>query len=120
MDEQLPAGAPGKLNPDLMNSKRFLIATLLYVLRPRTMGELFKALGLTWGSLDSNVRRLRERGYVRTRRVLTLGGPRTLVELTEEGIREYESLVEELRRLLRAVERTALPRADANISRRPM
>ncbi len=107
MGERPPASALERLNPDLMNPKRFLIATLLYVLGPRTMGELFKALGLTWGDLDSNIRRLRERGYVRTKKVLTLRGPRTLVELTEEGIREYERLVEELRELLEAVRRSA-------------
>ena len=102
MTEQLPS-----LDRELMNSKRFLIATLLYVLGPKTMGELAKALNLTWGDLDSNVRRLREKGYVKTLKVPTLKGPRTLVVLTERGVEEYEKLVKQLRTLLAQVEKVS-------------
>ncbi len=94
-----------ELDPELMNPKRFLIATLLYVLGPRTMGDLVKSLGLTWGDLDSHVRRLREKGYVEVRKALTLRGPRTVVKLTGRGVEEYERLAERLRRLLSAAQR---------------
>ncbi|RLF04434.1 MAG: transcriptional regulator [Thermoprotei archaeon] len=93
-----------RLDPFLMNYKRFMIMTLLYALGSMTMSELRRALGLSWGDLDSKVRSLEERGYVTTRKVLTLSGPRTLVELTEEGLKEYEQLSRELRRLLEALE----------------
>ena len=85
-----------RLDPFLMNYKRFMIMTLLYALGPRTVGELKRALGLSWGDIDSKLRSLEERGYVITRKILTLSGPRTLVELTEEGVREYERLSREL------------------------
>ncbi len=95
------------LDPDLMNPKRFLIATLLYVMGPRTMADLVRALGLTWGDLDSNLRRLRDRGFVELRKVLTLKGPRTVAVLTEKGLEEYERLVESLRKLLSSLSSSA-------------
>ncbi len=102
MTERLPS-----LDRELMNPKRFLIATLLYALGPKTMGDLAKALNLTWGDLDSNVRRLREKGYVKTLKVPTLKGPRTVVALTEKGVEEYEKLVKQLRTLLAQVEKAS-------------
>lgn len=53
-----------------MSPKRFLIATTLYLFGPRTEAELIKCLNLSWGDLDSNLRRLRERGYVSEKKVL--------------------------------------------------
>ncbi len=91
------------LRSELLNPKRFMIATVLYALGPKTMGDLVRILGLSWGDLDSNVRRLRELGYIRTRKVITLRGPRTLVELTEKGVEEYERLADKLRQLISIV-----------------
>ena len=93
-EEKLPT--PRELDPELMNPKRFSIVTYLYVFGPRTMSELVRALKLTWGDLDSNIRRLREKGYVSTRRQLTLRGPRVFVELTDKGRRAYEELARRL------------------------
>ncbi len=90
----------GKLNPELMNAKRFLIVTTLYLFGPRTEAELAKALNLSWGDLDSHLRRLRGKGYIVERKVFTPLGPRTEVKLTEAGLREYVKLVEELRRVV--------------------
>lgn len=92
---------------DLLNPKRFMIMTLLYTLGPMSQRELRRALGLTWGDLDSNVRRLAEKGYVRLWRGLG-SGPRVLevkVALTELGEAEYEKLVARLRALLESVEK---------------
>ncbi len=92
---------PRELDPELMNPKRFSIVTYLYVFGPKTMAELVRALGLTWGDLDSNIRRLKEKGYVLTRRQLTLRGPRVFVELTEKGRRAYEDLAYKLNKITR-------------------
>ena len=92
---------------DLLNPKRFAIMTLLYALGPMSLRELRRALGVTWGDLDSNVRRLAEKGYVRLWRGLS-SGPRVLevkVALTELGEAEYEKLVARLRALLESVEK---------------
>jgi len=93
-----------RLDSFLMNSKRFMIVTILYALGPQTMGELRSMLGLTWGDIDSKLRSLEERGYVRMRKIFTLAGPRTLIELTERGAREYEELCEKLRSILESAD----------------
>ncbi len=92
---------------DLLNPKRFMIMTLLYALGPMSLRELRRALGLTWGDLDSNVRRLAEKGYVKLWRGLG-SGPRVLevkIALTERGEAEYEKLAARLRELLDSVDR---------------
>ncbi|RLE49697.1 MAG: hypothetical protein DRJ31_04100 [Candidatus Methanomethylicota archaeon] len=89
-----------RLNPELMNAKRFLIATTLYLFGPKTEAELVKALSISWGDLDSNLRRLREKGYVEEKKVFTSLGPRTVVKLTDRGVQEYAKLVEELKKVL--------------------
>ena len=94
-----------RLNPELANPSRFLIMTYLYLFGPKTVSDIAKALGLTYGSLDSNLRRLQEKGYVEIKKVLTLRGPRTLVKLTEKGVKEYRELVRRLRALLETIER---------------
>jgi len=90
---------------DLLNPKRFMIMTLLYTLGPMSLRELRRALGLTWGDLDSNVRRLAGKGYVKLWRGLG-SGPRVLevkIALTERGEAEYEKLAARLRELLYSV-----------------
>jgi len=92
---------------DLLNPKRFAIMTLLYALGPMSLRELRRALGVTWGDLDSNVRRLAEKGYVKLWKGLG-SGPRVLevkIGLTELGEAEYEKLIAVLRELLDSLER---------------
>jgi len=92
---------------DLMNPKRFMIVTLLYTLGPMSVRELRRTLGVTWGDLDSNVRRLVEKGYVKLWKGLG-SGPRVLevkIGLTELGEAEYEKLIAVLRELLDSLER---------------
>lgn len=94
-----------EVDSDLLNPKRFAIVSLLYALGPMSLRELRKALGITWGDLDSNVRRLTEKGYVRLWRGPG-AGPRILelkAELTESGIREYEKLAQQLSAVIRRV-----------------
>jgi DNA-binding MarR family transcriptional regulator len=101
------AGLLKEVDRDLLNPKRFMIVTLLYALGPMSLRELRRALGLTWGDLDSNVRRLAEKGYVKLWRGLG-SGPRVLevkIGLTELGEAEYEKLVARLRKLLESVEK---------------
>ena len=85
----------------LFSPKRFEIATVLLALGPMTMAELRRATGLTWGDLDSNLRYLEREGLVRTRKVVTRGGPRTLVSLTREGEEAYRELAGYLEERLR-------------------
>lgn len=96
------------VDSDLLNPKRFAIVSLLYAIGPMSLRDLRRALGITWGDLDNNVRRLHEKGYLRLWRGLG-SGPRVLeakAELTEAGVGEYEKLVEQLGRILRKVSGT--------------
>ncbi len=101
MTEKLPR--PSELDPVLMNPKRFLITALLYMLGPRTMGFIQKSLGLSWGDLYSHLKALEEAGYVRLCKVITVQGPRTLVELTEREAEAYEKLAHTLMRVLQSL-----------------
>ena len=86
-----------KFNSVLMNPKRFMIATLLYIFGSKSVGEIAKALNLTLGDVDSHLRRMKKEGYVELRRTLTLKGPRVLAKLTAKGVEEYERLVDDLK-----------------------
>lgn len=87
----------------LFNAKRFTITTVLYIRRPQTMAQLRKATGLSWGDLDSNIRYLEKKRLVKSRKVVTKEGPRTLVELTENGEKAYVSLVSKLTQTIREI-----------------
>ena len=76
----------------LFNPKRFAIATVLYLRGTQTMAELKKAVGLTWGDLDSNLRYPRKQ-LVEIQRTITRAGPRTIIKLTRKGEASYKSLV---------------------------
>ncbi len=92
-----------KLDSVLMNPKRFMIATLLYVLGPKSVGDIAKSLNLSLGDVDNHLRRMKREGYVELRKTLTLKGPRVFAKLTAKGIEEYEKLVDDLRGLLSGV-----------------
>jgi len=97
-----------------MNARRFVIATLLYSLGPMTVSEIARAAGLSLGDVDTHLRRLRERGYVRVYKAFTARGPRTVAELTEEGARRYLELLRSLRALAERLQQEApLPSGQA-------
>jgi len=98
------SGLP-ELDEELMNAKRFAIATLLYSLGPLTVSEIAKIAGLSIGDADTHLRRLREKGYVRVYKAFTDWGPRTVVELTDEGARRYRELLAKLRSLADRLEK---------------
>jgi len=85
-----------ELDPVLMNPKRFLIATLLYMLGPRQMAFLQKALKLKWGDLYTHLNKLEKEGYIKIIKLITAKGPITLVKLTEKGSLSYEKLLDNI------------------------
>jgi len=92
-----------KLNKTLMNPKRFLIVTFLYTFGPKSMAEVQKAVGITWGDLSTHVRKLEEEGYIETKKVITRRRNKIYLFLTEKGIREYSQLVNILKMLIEKV-----------------
>ncbi len=104
MAEDLPT--PGVLDKVLVNPKRFMIATILYLRGPTTMAELQRMLGLSWGDLDSQLRALKANGYISTRKIITRSGPRTLAELTPKGRASYENLLDTLDKIIDVAKRS--------------
>lgn len=89
-----------ELDEDVVNPKRFAIITLLLLFKRMTEGDLAKAVGISWGSLSSHLRRLEERGYIRRKRAITAKGIRTIVEITDAGDKRYREEAEKLKNLL--------------------
>ena len=94
-----------ELDPVLMHPKRFLIVSLLYMLGPQAMSFIQKTLKIEWGPLYTHLRRLEEEGYIRSRKVITPWGPRTIIELTDKGSKAYHELVEKLNKIASASRR---------------
>lgn len=96
---------PEDLDPVLMNPKRFLIASILYMLGPRTMGFIRKTVKIPWGPLYTHLKKMEEHNYIKIRKVVTPLGPRTVVELTDKGLKAYEKLLTELRKVVLGTEK---------------
>ena len=91
----------------LLNPKRFMIATILYLRGPSTMSDLQRILDMSWGDLDSSIRRMKKEGYVESKKVITPLGPRTLVRLTRQGYERYRRLLDILEGIISGVKREA-------------
>ncbi len=90
------------LQDPLRNSVRVLILLSLGINRQLGFPELLELTGTSKGSLSHHLEQLAAAGYVETRMVFTLGGPRIRVEITARGREVYESLTGALARLGRA------------------
>lgn len=89
-----------ELDEDIVNAKRLLIMTTLFIFREVTEGELAKATGLSWGSLSTHLNRLESKGYVERKKKITSKGIRTVVKITEKGYEKYMEEVKKLNKLL--------------------
>lgn len=82
---------------------RFTICFLLYLHRRIGFAELQRLLDLTPGNLDSHLKKLNEAGYVEVRKVFTLRGLRTAVQITPTGSRAFREYAVKLREMLEKV-----------------
>ncbi len=94
-------GQSRNLDKILLNPKRFMIATILYIRGPSIMSELQRILDISWGDLDSSIRKMKDEGYVEMRKIITPLGPRTQIRLTPLGYRRYEALLEALEEIIK-------------------
>ena len=86
----------------LRNSIRVLILISLGMNRALAFSDLLELTGTSKGSLGHHLEQLESAGFVRTRMVFTLGGPRVRVEITPQGLAKYDELARELARLVAA------------------
>ena len=94
-----------EIDPVLFNVKRLLIISLLVALGPLTQGDLQKKCQLTWGALTAHLKQLQNAQYIKQRHVITLKGPRALVDITENGIQVYYHTLDKLKEFVGKMER---------------
>lgn len=86
-------------NEVFSNSARLGILISLYILGKLTFSDLQKSTGLPKSSLFLHLKILEEYKLVKIKRILTLSGPRTIIEITEKGlniVKEYANLIKDL------------------------
>ncbi len=83
----------------LSHPTRLALMTLLVARHSLEYNEAVKALGVTPCSLWGHVKMLEKRGLLETRYRLTRNGPRLVLQVTDEGIRETIEVLRLLRRL---------------------
>lgn len=86
-------------DPSLKSSARILILFSLALNTKLGFGDLLSLTGSGKGSLSNHLEKLEASGYVTTRSVMTFGGPRVEVRLTEKGKAVYKNLVKTLGKL---------------------
>ncbi|WP_457548441.1 transcriptional regulator [Archaeoglobus sp.] len=96
-----------KFDDVVFHPKRFAILTVLFLFKEMTEGELAKAVGISWGSLSTHLKRLEEEGYIERRKAITIRGVRTVVKITKFGYSKYREEVEKLRSVLENLNRNA-------------
>ncbi|MFX0185207.1 MAG: transcriptional regulator [Candidatus Hodarchaeota archaeon] len=93
------------IDPVLFNAKRLLIISLLVALGPLTQGDLQKKCQLTWGALTAHLKQLQKAQYIEQRHVITLKGPRALVDITQNGIQVYHNTLAQLKAFVSKLEK---------------
>ncbi len=87
------------LQESLRHSVRVLILISLGINRHLSFSELLELTATSKGSLSHHLEQLASAGFVETRMVFTLGGPRVRVEITAKGLGVYEELTRALGQL---------------------
>jgi len=80
----------------LKNSVRVLILMSLGMNRHLGFTDLLELTSVSKGSLSHHLDQLAAAGYVRSRMVFTLAGPRLRVEITAQGLEVFERLTQSL------------------------
>jgi DNA-binding MarR family transcriptional regulator len=93
-----------EIDPILFHPKRLLIMSLLIAIGPMTQGELLKKCQLTWGAITAHIKQLEKVEYINQKHILTLKGPRVLVDVTRRGLSVYNETLVQLKQFVRVVE----------------
>jgi DNA-binding MarR family transcriptional regulator len=80
----------------LKSSTRILILILLAMNKKLSSVKLRDLIGVGKGSLENHLEKLEAAGYVKVRNVLSWGGTRQIVEVTEKGLADCRSLLHKI------------------------
>jgi DNA-binding MarR family transcriptional regulator len=86
-------------DPSLKSSTRVLILFSLALNQKLGFMDLLNLTGTGKGSLSNHLEKLEASGYIRTKSVMTFGGPRIVAEITEKGLESYKDLLGSLKKL---------------------
>lgn len=82
--------------PCFKSSTRILILILLAMNKKLSAVKLRELIGLGKGSLENHLEKLEVAGCVKVRNVLSWGGARQIVEITDKGLAECRSLLQKI------------------------
>ncbi len=88
-------------DPSLRSSTRILILISLALNQKMSFVDLHNSIGIGKGSLSHHLEKMESAGYVVTRTKATFNGDRTVVEITDKGMKAYDSMLEALSSLKR-------------------
>lgn len=80
---------PLEINVFLHNSIRLQIIAQLYSVKRLDMKYLRDFLNLSWGNLSFHITKLEEKGYVTIKKDYIGKIPYTLIQITEEGRKQF-------------------------------
>ena len=80
-------------DPALKSSTRILILISLALNKKLRFVDLMLLTGMGKGSLSNHLDKLEDAGYVQKKSIMTIRGPRIVVEITEKGLAIYGSFV---------------------------
>ncbi|WP_455463208.1 transcriptional regulator [Candidatus Hodarchaeum mangrovi] len=93
------------IDPLLFHTKRLIILSLLIAIGPLTQGNLRKKGQLTWGTLTAHLKQLERVGYIQQKDVISIYGPRVLVNITEKGLKTYNNTLLQLKEFISTINR---------------
>ncbi|MFW9994894.1 MAG: transcriptional regulator [Candidatus Odinarchaeota archaeon] len=88
------------IDPVMFHPKRLIILSLLVAIGPMTQGDLQKKCQLTWGAITAHIKQLQKEKYIEQRHILTLKGPRMLVDVTSRGLEVYLETLAQLKQFV--------------------
>lgn len=79
---------------------RFQVLALLYVIESADFTFIMNQLGLTWGNLSAHITKLEEGGYLAVEKGFKGKRPQTMVSLTKEGRKAFQTYRQTMRQML--------------------
>ena len=90
----------GEIDRLIHEPARFQVMALLYVIESADFTFIMNQLGLTWGNLSAHITKLEEGGYVIVEKRFKGKRPQTMLSLTKEGRKAFQTYRQTMKQLL--------------------